>query len=89
MNKPLFHSVFADEINSYLHCKVSSGYKATSFYLNLKHFDRFCIQHAIKEPIFTTANAVKWLQKKKAKLQPLIILGLIASVESFHRICIV
>lgn len=67
MNRPLFHSVFADEINSYLHCKVSLGYKAASFYINLKHFDRFCIQHAIKEPIFTTANAVKWLQKKESE----------------------
>ena len=43
MNKPVFHSVFADEMNSYLDYKVSSGYKAVSFYVNLRHFDRFCV----------------------------------------------
>lgn len=64
MNKPVFHSVFADEMNSYLDYKVSSGYKAVSFYVNLRHFDRFCVQQGIKEPVFTTEDAVKWIQKK-------------------------
>jgi len=63
MNRPVFHSVFADEMYSYIDYKTASGYKADSFYFNLRHFDRFCVQQDIQEPIFTTADAVKWLQR--------------------------
>lgn len=67
MSRPVFHSVFADEMNSYLDYKVSSGYKAISFYVNLRNFDCFCVQQGIKEPIFTTENAAKWIQKKETE----------------------
>lgn len=67
MNRPVFHSVFADEMNAYLEYKVASGYEAVSFCTHLRRFDSFCIQQGIKEPVFTTRDAVKWLQKKDAE----------------------
>lgn len=67
MSRPVFHSVFANEMNSYLDYKVSSGYKAVSFYVNLRNFDCFCVQQEIKEPVFTTENAAKWIQKKETE----------------------
>jgi integrase/recombinase XerD len=65
MNRPVFQSVFADEMNSYLDYKISSGYKAASFYINLRRFDRFCAYQEIKEPIFTADDAVKWIQRRE------------------------
>ncbi|MBD8071282.1 tyrosine-type recombinase/integrase [Bacillus sp. PS06] len=67
MTRPVFHSVFADEMNAYLEYKVASGYKAASFCTHLRHFDSFCIRQGIKKPIFTAEDAVKWLQKKDAE----------------------
>lgn len=64
MSRPVFHSAFAGEINDYLNYKIYSGHKAGSFCVHLQHFDDFCIQQGIKEPVFTKEDAVKWVQKK-------------------------
>lgn len=64
MNRPVFNSVFADEMYSYIDYKVTSGYKAVSFHFHLRHFDLFCVQQGIKEPVFTTEHAVKWIKKR-------------------------
>jgi integrase/recombinase XerD len=64
MSNPIFNSVFAEEMNSYLDYKLSSGCKVDSFRVNLRRFDGFCVQQGIKEPVFTTENAVKWIRKK-------------------------
>lgn len=67
MNRPEFNSVFADEMYSYIDYKVTSGYKAVSFHLHLRHFDLFCVQQGIKEPVFTTEDAVKWIKKRNTE----------------------
>jgi integrase len=67
MNRPIFLSAFADEMNAYLEYKISSGYKTDSFYTNLRRFDRFCTQQGIKEPVFTVENAATWVQRREAE----------------------
>lgn len=67
MSSREFHSVFAEEMNAYLNYRVSSGYKAVSFHVRLRQFDRFCVEQGIQEPIFTTKDAAKWMQKKDAE----------------------
>lgn len=64
MRSRVFHSVFAEEMNAYLDYRVSSGYKAVSFQVRLRQFDYFCVEQGIQEPIFTTKDAAKWMQKK-------------------------
>ena len=64
MSKPVFNSVFADEIYSYLDYKVALGFKASSYHTHLRQFDCFCVEQGIKKPVFTVNNAAKWLQKR-------------------------
>ncbi|CAM4426445.1 tyrosine-type recombinase/integrase [Paenibacillus alkaliterrae] len=65
MNRPVFQSVFVDEMNSYLDYKISSGHNAASFYINLRRFDRFCTRQEIKEPVFTAEHAERWMQRRE------------------------
>ena len=59
-----FSSVFAEEIQNYINDKNSAGYNGESFRRNLISFDRFCIEQEIKEPVFTTYHASKWLEQR-------------------------
>lgn len=64
MDRTVFTSVFAEEINKYLDYKISSGYKEKSYYFSLKGFDRFCQKQGIKELAFTPEDAGTWVRKK-------------------------
>ena len=59
-----FKSVFADEIQNYINDKNSAGYNGANFRQNLISFDRFCTEQEIKEPVFTTYHASKWLEQR-------------------------
>jgi len=65
MKRLTYTSVFADEINAYLECKVSSGYKAKSFISTLASFDRFCTAHELNSPVFTSDLADEWIKKRE------------------------
>lgn len=67
MSRSVFHSVFAKEMNAYLDYRESSGYKAASFRIHLRHFDGFCVEQEIQKPVFTTKDAAKWMQKKDSE----------------------
>lgn len=64
MSSYVFHSVFAEEMNAYLNYRVSSGYKAVSFHVRLRQFDRFCVEQGIQGPVFTIKDAAKWMRRK-------------------------
>jgi integrase len=58
-----FNSVFANEINSYLDYKISSGYSEKSYCYHLRQFDQFCIYHKVTNPVFTAQLATEWIKK--------------------------
>lgn len=59
-----FSSVFADEIQNYIHDRVSAGYDSETFRRGLISFDRFCNEHKLTEPVFTTFHASKWIERR-------------------------
>ena len=65
MNRPVFRSGFADEINLYLDYKIASGYAEKSFCIILKSFDSFCCQRKINKAVFTRSDADAWAEKRK------------------------
>lgn len=65
MSRPDFKSVFADEMLQYLDHMVATGHKGVSFRSLLKKFDRFCVDHEVLEPVFTTLHASEWLKRKQ------------------------
>jgi integrase len=67
MKDIIFRSVFADEIQAYLKYRQSAGYKTKSFLTKLRQFDRFCVQQALKEPVFTRECATSWIMKKETE----------------------
>jgi integrase len=64
MNRPLFQSAFAEEMNSYLNYQMSAGRKECSFYSRLRIFDRFCVEHGVSEPSFSKETAAMWTRKR-------------------------
>lgn len=64
MDRTVFTSIFAEEINKYLDYNISSGYKENSFYFCLKGFDLFCQELGIEELAFTPEDAGTWVRKK-------------------------
>lgn len=67
MNRSVFTSPFAEAINQYLDSKIANGYKERSFLTHLKHFDKFCTNEKITEPVFTKAMNEKWILKREAE----------------------
>ena len=67
MARPVFQSVFADYMYSYLETKVAAGFKETSFYGFLKGFDRFCVQRDMAAPVFAREDAEEWTKRKGAE----------------------
>jgi integrase/recombinase XerD len=65
MNRKGFKSVFSEEIDQYLDYIVSSGYKEISYLYHLRQFDRFCNEHEICQPVFTSQHATEWIQRKE------------------------
>jgi len=65
MNRSAFKSVFSEEMSQYLDYILASGYKEKSYYYHLRKFDRFCIEHGISQPIFTSQHAKEWTQRKE------------------------
>lgn len=59
-----FHSVFADEIQNYVNDKRAAGFQENTFRRSLIPFDKFCSEQDIREPIFTTFHASKWLEQR-------------------------
>lgn len=59
-----FNSIFSDEIQNYVNDKQAAGFKSSNFRRNLIGFDKFCIEQKIKEPVFTTYHASKWLEHR-------------------------
>ena len=67
MSRPVFQSVFADSMYSYLEAKAAAGFKETSFYVFLNGFDRFCVQRGITAPMFTREDVEEWTKRKKTE----------------------
>lgn len=65
MNRSTFKSVFSEEMDQYLDYIVASGYKEKSYYYHLRQFDRFCIEHEICQPVFTSQHATEWIQREE------------------------
>jgi integrase/recombinase XerD len=65
MNRSGFKSVFSKEMDQYLDYILASGYKEISYYYHLRQFDRFCVEHGICQPIFTSQHATEWIQRKE------------------------
>jgi len=65
MNRLDFKSVFSEEMDQYLNCIVASGYKEKSYYYHLRQFDRFCTEHGICQPVFSSQHATEWIQRKE------------------------
>lgn len=63
MSRPIFKSIFTNEINSYLDYKISSGYLEKSFYNHLRKFDQFCIFHELTKLVFTRELAMEWIKR--------------------------
>jgi integrase/recombinase XerD len=59
MNRSEFKSVFSEQMDQYLDYIVASGYKKKSYYYHLRQFDRFCIEHEICQPVFTSQHATE------------------------------
>lgn len=64
MNRTVFNSVFAEDINEYLDIKLSSGYTEKSFYYHLKVFDRFCCMNGLNTKVFHRTLADEWIKKR-------------------------
>ena len=64
MRRPEFKSIFSEEMNQYLDHIVASGYKEVSYCNHLRQFDRFCSEHGILQPFFTSQHAAEWIQRK-------------------------
>ena len=67
MNRPIFNSCFAKEINNYLDYKVACGYQIKSYSYILRDFDNFCINHKIKAMNFTRKDADAWCKKRMSE----------------------
>ncbi|MCL2323015.1 MAG: tyrosine-type recombinase/integrase [Oscillospiraceae bacterium] len=65
MGRPIYTSVFANEMNAYLEYKVSSGFKEKNYWHYLQKFDRFSIEHTLKSLSFTRELAEEWIKKCK------------------------
>lgn len=64
MNRTVFNSVFADDINEYLDERISSGYTEKSFYYQLKYFDQFCRINELITKEFSQTLADSWIKKR-------------------------
>lgn len=64
MNRGIFKSVFAEDINEYLDEKLSSGYTEKSFFSHLKHFDQFCSINELKVKKFNRTLVDEWIKKR-------------------------
>ncbi|MEA1884005.1 MAG: tyrosine-type recombinase/integrase [Thermotogota bacterium] len=67
MNRTVFKSVFAEDINEYLDEKVRSGYSEKSFYYHLKCFDRFCRDNELETKEFNQPLADEWVKIRPAE----------------------
>lgn len=65
MRRPEFKSVFSEEMYQYLDYVVASGHKEVSYRNHLRQFDRFCVEHGILQPVFTSQHAAEWIQRKQ------------------------
>jgi len=63
MRRPVFNSIFADEMNHYMDDRVAAGFQESGYYGNLRKFDRFCCEEKIITSIFTEENANRWLKR--------------------------
>ena len=52
-----FKSVFADEMTAYVDSKVAGGFKARSFTVNLRKFDKYCCGIHLSDKTFTASDA--------------------------------
>ena len=64
MGRPVFSSIFAEQMNSYLDAKVSAGFKETSFYTFLRSFDSYCVKENVKDLVLTKNEVQKWCQRR-------------------------
>lgn len=62
MGKTRFASIFANEMDAYLHDKISSGFKEKSYFWHLNNFDQFCISHSLTTPSFNRELAEEWIK---------------------------
>lgn len=64
MKRPIYESIFGNEINLYLDLKSTSGFKESCYWYALRAFDRFCVSEALTEPVFTRDHAEKLCKKQ-------------------------
>ena len=62
-----FKSVFADEMTAYVDSKVAGGFKARSFTVNLRKFDKYCCGIHLSDKTFTASDASGWLPKRDSE----------------------
>lgn len=62
-----FSSVFAEEIQNYISDKSVAGFDGEHIRRSLISFDRFCVEQELKEPVFTTFHASRWLERKESE----------------------
>lgn len=65
MNRDVFQSTFAEEINEFLDYKLTAGFSESGPYYYLKKFDRFCNEYGVSNKTFTKEVAVKWLLQRE------------------------
>lgn len=65
MSRPMFKSIFSEEMYHYLDYMVATGHKEVSFCKHLRLFDRFCTENEILQPVFNSQHAMKWIQRKE------------------------
>ena len=68
MGRPVFSSVFAEQMDRYLEAKVSAGFKETSFYTFLRSFDSYCARENILEKALTKEEVQQQLDEKVQEL---------------------
>ena len=64
MGRPVFSSVFAEQMDRYLEAKVSAGFKETSFYTFLRSFDSYCARENILEKVLTKEEVQQWCRRR-------------------------
>lgn len=67
MGRPVFSSVFAEQMDRYLEAKVSAGFKETSFYTFLRSFDSYCARENILEKALTKEEVQQWCRRREGE----------------------
>jgi integrase len=59
-----YHSIFADDIRSFIDFKRALGFSSSSYDKFMYSFDGFCVENSVRENLLTNALADAWLIPK-------------------------